>query len=183
MKWNSSRQRIRRERTLRLISDFEQNTQSKTAGPNRPAVFIVVLIILFLLLGSISYLIYQLFAPQERVRYACIYSDGELLQTIDLMALNDFSLTVGTDDSSHSICITNHEGHQNIITITPDGGICVSEADCPNQLCVNRGIVNVLSNDATASDTLPIVCLPNHLVITFEKTPVGSPSSPDSITY
>jgi hypothetical protein len=40
-----------------------------------------------------------------------------------------------------------------------DGEICVSSAECPDKTCVKMGKLR--------SESLPIVCLPNHLIIRF----------------
>ena len=41
-----------------------------------------------------------------------------------------------------------------------DGKIRVSEAECPDKTCVRTGWLS--------SSAMPIVCLPNHLIIEFE---------------
>lgn len=40
-----------------------------------------------------------------------------------------------------------------------EGKICISHADCPDQTCVKMGYLQ--------SPSLPIVCLPHHLVIQY----------------
>ena len=49
------------------------------------------------------------------------------------------------------------DGSYNAVTVR-DGKIAVSEANCPDQYCVNRGF---------CSGGTPIVCLPHGLVIEF----------------
>ena len=49
------------------------------------------------------------------------------------------------------------DGSYNAVTVR-DGMIAVSEANCPDQYCVNRGF---------CSGGAPIVCLPHGLVIEF----------------
>ena len=46
-----------------------------------------------------------------------------------------------------------------------DGGVSVTEADCPDKVCVNQGIIRYSGES--------IVCLPHKLVVTV----VGGPSS------
>ena len=52
--------------------------------------------------------------------------------------------------------VVKYGGNSNTILIE-DGSICVSEAECPDKTCVNMGRLR--------SESLPIVCLPNHLII------------------
>ena len=75
---------------------------------------------------------------------ADIYSQGELYATVDLG--RDATLVVTVGSSSNTIVIQ-------------DGEIFVSEADCPDQICVNHGPAKAGS---------PVVCLPNELVISVK---------------
>lgn len=72
-----------------------------------------------------------------------IWSQGKLVKTVDLAA--DQTFTVDTETGSNTIEIK-------------DGTIRVTEADCPDHICVERG---------ACSGGAPIVCLPNRLVIRF----------------
>ncbi len=89
--------------------------------------------------------------PSEN-RVVEVVQDGEVLYTIDLDAGEDGRIVVpyakggGNPDSSNTITI---EG----------GAIWVSEAECPDQTCVKMGKLR--------SESLPIICLPNHLIIRF----------------
>ncbi len=86
---------------------------------------------------------------------ACIYSDGELIRTIELNENDDYSFEVISENGgSNTICVKG-------------GKISVSHADCPDKICVNT---------AAISDGLqPIVCVPNRLVIRIEtKKPENS---------
>jgi len=74
---------------------------------------------------------------------AAIYSDGQLFCYIDLNSPNDW----------HDVTVTYGNG-ENTIHMDADG-VSVSAASCPDQLCVKQG---TLCN-------IPIVCLPNRLVI------------------
>lgn len=76
---------------------------------------------------------------------ALIDQDGVCLRTIDLSQVDKpYSFTVEWD------------GGYNVIEVER-GRIRVSEADCPDQVCVRQGW---LSNS-----TVPIACLPHKLVI------------------
>lgn len=77
-----------------------------------------------------------------------IVQDGVVLQTVDLANTADMTLRVDSPDGSS----------YNLIEIA-DGKICVSEAACPDQTCVHMGVLR--------SDSLPIVCLPNQLIVRF----------------
>ena len=72
-----------------------------------------------------------------------IYWNGKLLHTFPLSEPIEYTLS-------------SPNGGSNTIVVQ-DGRICVSQATCPDQVCVNQGWVN--------TDATPIVCLPNQLVI------------------
>ena len=85
---------------------------------------------------------------------AGIYSDGELVETVDLDGLKEpVELTV------------EYGGVKNVIR-ADENGIYVESASCPDQVCVEHGPL-------TGSG--PIVCLPGHLVIKWLE---GGESSP-----
>ena len=71
-----------------------------------------------------------------------IYLNGELLKTVSLSEECEFTIDCGS-------------GHN---TVTVRGGtISVTEADCPDKVCVRMG--------AISGGTVPIVCLPHRLEI------------------
>ena len=53
----------------------------------------------------------------------------------------------------------SQDGGYNIVVIA-DGKVRVSEASCPDQVCVGQGWIS--------DGTVPVVCLPNRLVIQIE---------------
>ena len=76
--------------------------------------------------------------------YAQISSGGKVIRTVDLRVEQQFTVTGETGGSN---------------TVTVRGGrIAVTEADCPDHYCMDRGFCRGGS---------PIVCLPNRLVISF----------------
>ena len=83
------------------------------------------------------------FCAGDASRYAEVYSDGELVLTLDLQV--DGTYRVGTADQWNVLTVEN-------------GKVSVSEASCPSQDCVRH-----LPSDRGA----PIVCLPNRMVIKF----------------
>jgi len=77
---------------------------------------------------------------------AAIYIDGDLVESIDLSALQ---------------APMQFEYAGNTI-VADTGRIHIAHADCPDQLCVRQGaITNAL---------VPLVCLPHRLVIQIEST-------------
>lgn len=84
-----------------------------------------------------------LLAPGEDAAAAQIWSDGKLLYTLDLQV--DQTKTVTSENGT------------NVITVK-DGKVAVTEADCPDGYCMDRGY---------CSSGAHIVCLPNRLVIKF----------------
>ena len=84
-----------------------------------------------------------LLMPREDATRAEIWSDGALVETVDLSV--DKVLTVKGKNGT------------NVVTVS-GGRIAVTEADCPDHHCVARGY---------CSGGAQIVCLPNRLVIKF----------------
>ena len=79
---------------------------------------------------------------------ACIYQNGELIRQIHL----------DTVTSPYELTVTNGDG-ENVISVEP-GRIRVSQASCPDHVCVDTGWIS--------DGVIPIVCLPNQLVIRIE---------------
>lgn len=95
-----------------------------------------------LLLCVLAAVLIALFPSQGST--AVIYVDGEEVARIELSQLQEpYELTVG--------------GNRIFAT---SAGIAVVEADCKDQSCVRQGMI---------TDTgMPIVCLPNRLVVQIE---------------
>jgi len=102
--------------------------------------WIIVVSAVFVLCAALSAV---LLLPKEAA-YAQVYSDGQLLHTLDLRI--DRTVTVETA-----------AGGKNVITVR-DGKIAVTQATCPDGYCMDRGF---------CSGGAHIVCLPNRLVIQF----------------
>lgn len=76
---------------------------------------------------------------------ALIYQDGACVRTIDLNQVDEpYSFTVEWD------------GGYNVVEVER-GRIRVSEADCPDQVCVHQGWIS--------NSVVPVACLPHKLVI------------------
>lgn len=82
-----------------------------------------------------------------------VISDGTVVQEIDL----------GRVAKEYSFTVDSPYGGHNTVLVQP-GRICVSEADCPDQICVSQGWLE--------DQALPIVCMPHGLIITV-KDPAG----------
>lgn len=80
---------------------------------------------------------------------AVITQDGREIQRIDLDAV----------EGPYTLTLEGEDGGYNCVQVEP-GGISITEASCPDQVCVRQGVIH--------NDLLPIVCLPNGLVITIE---------------
>ena len=80
---------------------------------------------------------------------ACIYQDGTLIEQINL----------NTVTHPYSFTVTTEQGGANTISVEP-GRICISDANCPDHVCVDTGWIN--------NSVVPIVCLPNRLTIQIE---------------
>ena len=85
-----------------------------------------------------------LLLPGNAAAQAEIWSQGQLLKTVDLRIDQEF--TVSTPD-----------GGSNTVTVK-DGRIAVTAATCPDGYCMERGFCDRGTQ---------IVCLPNRLVIRF----------------
>lgn len=71
-----------------------------------------------------------------------IYQNGVLLKTLPLS--DDREFTVECENGYNIVKVEN-------------GTVCVSEADCPDKVCVHTG--------AISGGAVPIVCLPHRLEI------------------
>lgn len=105
-----------------------------------------VLVGLFLLLAVAVSAVLLLFPRAQEGTLARISLDGEVVRQLDLSRIT----------APERFTLTGKSGLTNTITVEP-GRICVSHADCPDQICVHQGYID--------NGTVPIVCLPNRLVI------------------
>ena len=101
---------------------------------------ILISITLVVCLGLSAYILW----PRDDAEFAEITSQGKLLKTVDLRIDQEFTVdTAG--------------GGRNVVTVK-NGKIAVTEANCPDHYCMDRGF---------CSSGTQIVCLPNRLVIRF----------------
>ena len=89
--------------------------------------------------------------PVSNVR---IYKEGEIITTINLLTVNQpYTYTV------EGMVHTGGVSGLNIVEID-HGRVRMQKADCPDGYCVRQGWIN--------SGLVPVVCLPNRVVIAFE---------------
>ena len=105
-------------------------------------------ILVFVLLGAVSLGAFLLLRGAGQGTVAVISVDGEELERIDLSRVKEaYDLEV-------------HTGYgRNLVHVEP-GAISVTEADCPDRVCVAMGRLQ--------SSGVPIVCMPHHLIIQIE---------------
>lgn len=104
-----------------------------------------VILLLLVLVGA-ACATYVLLRPAGTGVVARITLDGELVEEIDLSAVTE----------PYTFTLEGPGGFTNTIQVE-HGRIRVLEAGCPDQVCVNQGYIS--------DGTVPIVCLPNRLVI------------------
>ena len=80
---------------------------------------------------------------------ANIYRNGKCISSIDLDSVTE----------GYSFTLEDEDGHINVVKVEP-GRIRVSEANCPDKVCVNTGWIS--------GGLKPIVCMPSKLVIRIE---------------
>ena len=121
---------------------------------------LILLLLLFLLLFSSLFLLYKrgTYGGQKK---ACIYQNGVLLREIDFSSVKE----------PYSFRLVSSDGGYNEITVSA-GGIAVTDADCPDRLCV------LFSKNNTGR--LPIICLPHKFAIVYKEE---SASDMDAVTY
>jgi hypothetical protein len=91
-------------------------------------------------------LLYLRERPVDNPRYADVFSDGELIRRVDLSDTGAvYEFTVETERGVNTISVS-------------DGKIAVSDADCPDKICIMQGY---------KSGGAPIICLPHRVEIRF----------------
>ncbi len=115
-------------------------------NPMKSTKFWIILIAVIGILCVAAALFFRFWKTDSSI--ADVYQNGELIRSIDLSQVTE----------SYTFTVEGPAG-VNTIQVEP-GRIRVEQADCPDQICVNQGWI---------SDSLvPIVCLPNGLVIQIE---------------
>ena len=101
-----------------------------------------ILLILFLCIGALFFLHTQ----NRSGETALIYQEGNLIRRLSLTDVKE----------PYQFQIDSKDGGYNLVRVE-NGAIGIIDADCPDKICEQRGMV---------SDTgYPITCLPHKLVI------------------
>lgn len=130
---------------------------------NKPYKSAFILIGILAVLCALSILYLVLYPQRNKTYTAYIYVDGQLYDTIPLQSIS----------TPYQFCITTIDGHYNVISASP-GTICISDADCPDLICVKQGAIR--------NSLLPITCLPHKLVIELKES-IPDKNAPDIITH
>lgn len=115
-----------------------------------------LLLLLAVLLAAALGLWIHSHTPSSGTPYARITQDGTLLYEINL----------DTVEAPYVLQITDESGAYNQIEVS-HGQIRMSQASCPDQICIHTGWIE--------TDALPIVCLPNRVVIEIFYSKEASP--------
>ncbi len=103
----------------------------------------IAIFALLLIAGIVGSLL--LFNQKPEGQVVEVLQDGKCIRTIDLSQVEEpYRFVVEDASGSNTVCVE-------------PGRICITEADCPDHVCIRRGW---LSGSAE-----PIVCLPHKLVI------------------
>ena len=102
-------------------------------------------VLIAVVLLSTGVLVWRKLNPQS-AQIVKITQKGQVLQEIDLSQVKE----------PYSFVIEGESGALNTVQVEP-GRICISEASCPDQVCVHQGWISDGSE--------PIVCLPNQVII------------------
>ena len=115
--------------------------------PETPSKKPVALLVIVGIVFGVSLLLVLLGLRPTEKQLVEIVQDGRVLYTLDLTSAEDQELRIEAENGSWNlVCIR-------------DGEIFMQDAGCPDHTCVNMGVLR--------AENLPIVCLPNRLVIRF----------------
>jgi hypothetical protein len=103
----------------------------------------LLVILGILVLSAVSWGVYSHAMASVRVR-AEIYYYSELVETVDLKAGEERTLSVPQDDNV-------------ILRLYEDGSIAFVESDCPDKVCIHAGRLRTAGQFAA--------CLPNGIVV------------------
>lgn len=116
---------------------------------NKKIVFIFTAVI-FIIAGAALICLFLLKNIAYKNPAAYVYQNGVLIEIIDLNAV----------DEPYEITLTGENGETNIISVKK-GEIAVTDANCPDHICVKTGYIN--------NGALPIICLPNRVEIRIDE--------------
>lgn len=103
----------------------------------------IILVLSMVIIAAAAFLIIN-FAVKKDGSYAVIKVDGNVIKTLDL---NSWETTIE---------VNGYQGGVNKVVIN-DGKVSMTEADCPDELCVKTGKISRVGET--------IVCLPHRVVV------------------
>lgn len=104
---------------------------------------VILLLLLAAVAASAAWLL--LGGKGARAPIARITWDGVLLEEFDLNQVDEpYTYTFKYGSETNTVTLEQ-------------GRVCISEANCPDQICVHQGWIS--------DSTVPIVCLPHKLII------------------
>ena len=109
----------------------------------------IILVLSMVIIAAAAFLIIN-FAVKKDGSYAVIKVDGKVIKTLDL------------NSGETTIEVNGYQGGVNKVVIN-DGKVSMTEADCPDELCVKTGKIS------RAGET--IVCLPHRVVVEIKGSP------------
>lgn len=109
-------------------------------------VFIIIIAIILIAAIVATILIFTLNKNQS---LAIVTIDGEIVYQVDLSKVtNEYEKVIETPYGTNILLIEKNR-------------ICIKDADCKDETCVNQGWI--------VDGSTPIVCLPHHLVVKIVK--------------
>lgn len=102
-----------------------------------------ILVLSMVIIAAAAFLIIN-FAVKKDGSYAVIKVDGNVIKTLDL------------NSGETTIEVNGYQGGVNKVVIN-DGKLSMTEADCPDELCVKTGKISRVGET--------IVCLPHRVVV------------------
>ncbi len=113
---------------------------------NKVKTALIAVLIIILILCGVRIISGYSHSEKQRV---CIIQNGVILYQLDM-----------SHETDKTIHIDGENGAFNIVEIK-NQTICMKEANCPDKICVHTGVLR--------SENIPIVCLPNKLIIRFDE--------------
>lgn len=113
---------------------------------------------------ALAVIAYRLASAKVPGQVVQIIQDGVVVEEIDLSRVRE----------EYSLTLKARDGGYNTILVQP-GRICVSDADCPDRICVLQGWLS--------DQSIPIACVPHHLLILLQAPKdSASPAGGDAVT-
>lgn len=109
----------------------------------------IILVLSMVIIAAAAFLIIN-FAVKKDGSYAVIKVDGNVIKTLDL------------NSGETTIEVNGYQGGVNKVVIN-DGKVSMTEADCPDKLCVKTGKISRVGET--------IVCLPHRVVVEIKGSP------------